>query len=86
MSSDCSRCSAVTRPAPRLRVWSTKRSRPTTHRLREQSEYLQYEAFTRYHSEHEMLRYLHRLQARDLSLTQSMIPLGSCTMKLNGRR
>ena len=38
---------------------------------------------TRYHSEHEMLRYLHRLESRDLSLTTSMIPLGSCTMKLN---
>ena len=48
------------------------------------SAYLEHEAFTRHHSEHEMLRYLHRLQGRDLSLTQSMIPLGSCTMKLNG--
>jgi glycine dehydrogenase len=48
------------------------------------SSYLEHDAFTRYQSEHEMLRYLHRLQARDLSLTQSMIPLGSCTMKLNG--
>ena len=38
---------------------------------------------TRYHAEHEMLRYLNRLQAKDLSLTTSMIPLGSCTMKLN---
>lgn len=45
--------------------------------------YLTHEVFNRYHSEHEMLRYLHRLQARDLSLTHSMIPLGSCTMKLN---
>lgn len=47
------------------------------------SPYLTHEIFNRYHSEHEMLRYLHRLQARDLSLVHSMIPLGSCTMKLN---
>jgi len=45
--------------------------------------YLTHEVFNRYHAEHEILRYLHRLQARDLSLTHSMIPLGSCTMKLN---
>jgi len=37
----------------------------------------------RYHTEHEMLRYIHRLQSKDLSLCHSMIPLGSCTMKLN---
>ncbi len=47
------------------------------------TKYLTHEVFTRYHSEHEMVRYLHRLQARDLSLVHSMIPLGSCTMKLN---
>ncbi len=47
------------------------------------SAYLAHDVFNRHHSEHEMLRYLHRLQARDLSLTTSMIPLGSCTMKLN---
>ncbi len=47
------------------------------------SPYLTHEVFNRYHAEHEMLRYLHRLQSRDLSLTHSMIPLGSCTMKLN---
>src|SRR5207247_1462747 len=47
------------------------------------SPFLTHEVFRRYHSEHEMLRYLYRLQARDLSLVHSMIPLGSCTMKLN---
>ncbi|MGB0646034.1 MAG: aminomethyl-transferring glycine dehydrogenase [Bradymonadia bacterium] len=48
-----------------------------------ETEYLTHEVFHRYQSEHEMLRYLNRLQQRDLSLTTSMIPLGSCTMKLN---
>jgi glycine dehydrogenase len=47
------------------------------------SDFLTHEVFNTHRAEHEMLRYLHRLQARDLSLTQSMIPLGSCTMKLN---
>jgi glycine dehydrogenase len=49
-----------------------------------QAAFLLHPVFHRYHAEHEMLRYLHRLQARDLSLAHSMIPLGSCTMKLNG--
>ena len=48
------------------------------------SAFLTHEVFHRFHSEHELLRYIHRLQARDLSMTTSMIPLGSCTMKLNG--
>jgi len=47
------------------------------------SAYLTHPTFSRYHAEHEMLRYINRLQAKDLSLTTSMIPLGSCTMKLN---
>jgi glycine dehydrogenase len=47
------------------------------------SPYLAHPVFNRYHTEHEMLRYLKRLESRDLSLTTSMIPLGSCTMKLN---
>jgi glycine dehydrogenase len=47
------------------------------------SAFLTHPVFHRYHSETEMLRYLKRLEARDLSLTTSMIPLGSCTMKLN---
>ena len=48
-----------------------------------QSAFLSHSVFNRYHSETEMLRYIKRLEARDLSLTASMIPLGSCTMKLN---
>jgi glycine dehydrogenase len=51
--------------------------------LRRQSAFLTHEVFERYHSEHKMLRYLHKLKQRDISLTHSMIPLGSCTMKLN---
>ncbi len=47
------------------------------------SDFLTHPVFHRYHQEHEMLRYLKRLERRDLSLTHSMIPLGSCTMKLN---
>ena len=51
--------------------------------LKRHSLYLSHPTFNSYHSETEMLRYLHRLQAKDLSLTTAMIPLGSCTMKLN---
>lgn len=48
-----------------------------------QTDYLTHPVFSSYHSETEMLRYIKRLESRDLSLTTSMIPLGSCTMKLN---
>ncbi|MFT5130510.1 MAG: glycine dehydrogenase [Rhodothermales bacterium] len=51
--------------------------------LHRQTSYMQHAAFRDYRTEHELLRYIHRLQSRDLSLTTSMIPLGSCTMKLN---
>jgi len=47
------------------------------------SEFLKHPVFERYHTEHEMLRYIKRLEAKDLSLCHSMISLGSCTMKLN---
>ena len=58
--------------APELPGWARRSTR-----------YLEHPVFNRYHSETEMLRYLHRLETRDLSLNTSMIPLGSCTMKLN---
>ncbi len=51
--------------------------------LRRTSEFLTHPAFTSHRSEHQMLRYLRRLADRDLALDRTMIPLGSCTMKLN---
>ena len=50
---------------------------------RRTDEFLTQTVFNRYHSEHEMLRYLRRLADKDLALDRTMIPLGSCTMKLN---
>ena len=60
---------------------STESAIPTE--LRRESSYLTHPVFNSYHSETEMLRYIHRLQTKDLSLVNAMIPLGSCTMKLN---
>lgn len=51
--------------------------------LKRTSEYLPHPVFNKHHSETEMLRYIHLLQSKDLSLVHSMTPLGSCTMKLN---
>jgi glycine dehydrogenase len=71
-------------PAP-----TTEALRPTTTlavraRWARTSPFLQHPTFHLYRSESEMLRYIFRLQGKDLSLAHSMIPLGSCTMKLNG--
>ncbi|RPD49608.1 glycine dehydrogenase (aminomethyl-transferring) [Hymenobacter sediminis] len=54
-----------------------------TDELIRKSEYLTHPIFNSHHSEHEMLRYMKQLENKDLSLAHSMIPLGSCTMKLN---
>ncbi len=71
-----------------LALFSPGRSNPSSAMgippaLRRAGDYLKHPVFNTHHSETEMLRYLQRLQSRDLSLTTSMIPLGSCTMKLN---
>lgn len=51
--------------------------------LDRKSDYLTHEIFNKFHTEHELLRYIKRLENKDLSLVHSMISLGSCTMKLN---
>ncbi|KAK9316392.1 glycine cleavage system P-protein-domain-containing protein [Lipomyces starkeyi] len=58
-------------------------SAPIPPQFKRQGKILNYKAFNSYHTETEMLRYIHHLQSKDLSLANSMIPLGSCTMKLN---
>lgn len=63
---------------------STEHAAEVASQFKRESPYLQHEIFNSHHSETEMLRYIHHLQSKDLSLAHSMIPLGSCTMKLNG--
>ena len=58
-------------------------SSPIAPTLRREMDYLQHPLFHDYRTETEMLRYLKRLENKDISLTRAMIPLGSCTMKLN---
>jgi glycine dehydrogenase len=74
-------------PSPRGQFTFDEIERETDDRLPEnlqrKTAFLTETVFNRYHSETEMLRYLFRLQSKDLSLAHSMIPLGSCTMKLN---
>ena len=60
-----------------------KASSAIPEKLQRETDYLTHPVFNSYHSETEMLRYLKRLENKDFSLTHGMIPLGSCTMKLN---
>lgn len=54
-----------------------------SNKFERKSSYLTETVFNRYHSETELMRYIKKLERRDISLANSMIPLGSCTMKLN---
>lgn len=69
----------VTEVAKRFKAWGPSTSKP----LMRTSEFLTHPVFNTHRSETDLLRYIHHLQSKDLSLTHSMIPLGSCTMKLN---
>ncbi|MEA2725372.1 MAG: glycine dehydrogenase [Gemmatimonadales bacterium] len=60
-----------------------KNERAIPPKLARTTSFLEHPVFHRHHSETEMLRYIKRLESRDLSLTSAMIPLGSCTLKLN---
>ena len=64
-------------------TFRTAQSESPVENLARTSEFLAHPVFNSYHSETEILRYIRHLQSKDLSLIHSMIPLGSCTMKLN---
>ncbi len=64
-----------------LRITNYEAAIPVS--LERTSSYLTHPVFNQHHSEHELLRYMKQLENKDISLAHSMIPLGSCTMKLN---
>jgi len=72
------------RPLPFLLDPVVKAARVSIpHELQRRTDFMAHPVFNQYHSETDMQRYMRHLEAKDLSLTHSMIPLGSCTMKLN---
>lgn len=74
---------AIVRTRQFARITGTGRYWAIDEHLRRFSGFLQHEVFRRYRTETEMMRYIKQLERRDISLTDSMISLGSCTMKLN---
>jgi len=73
----------VAKPAPDFAALDADVAEAFPAALKRSSAYLTHPVFNRYHAEHEMLRYLRSLADKDLALDRTMIPLGSCTMKLN---
>jgi glycine dehydrogenase len=71
---------AANRPVPQIRQIPENY---TINEFQRKSDYLKQQVFRKYRSETEMARYIKKLEKKDISLVQSMIPLGSCTMKLN---
>src|SRR5205814_1211607 len=71
------------REAPQLDALLKNVDERYDERFARTSAFMTHPVFSSYHSETEMLRYMRKLESRDLSLTHSMIALGSCTMKLN---
>jgi glycine dehydrogenase len=69
------------KPAPRLAAPGSRTGLPET--LRRRTTYLTHPVFSSHHSETELMRYIRSLERKDLGLDTAMIPLGSCTMKLN---
>lgn len=74
---------AASQPEPDLADLPVPAEPAFPHQLARESEFLSHPVFNKHHSETEMLRYIFHLASKDLGLVHAMIPLGSCTMKLN---